>query len=108
MASDTVSLGPVAGGVEQRVPGAELDPRPAVGLAGGLLGAVDCLPPRVHHRLGVALREDVLEAAAPARRELPGPGVLEQELDCLRRVLLVRADHAARAALDPAGRIEAR
>ena len=34
--------------------------------------------------------------------------ILEQELDRLGRVLLVRADHAARAALDPARAVDAR
>ena len=42
------------------------------------------------------------------RAQQPGRGVLEQELDRLGRVLLVRADHAARAALDPAGAVHAR
>ena len=40
-------------------------------------------------------------------RAAPGAGVLEQQLDGLGRVLLVRADHAARAALDPAGAVDA-
>ena len=39
--------------------------------------------------------------------EPSGGDVLEQELDGLGRVLLVRADHARRAALDPAGAVDA-
>src|SRR5205085_9219307 len=39
--------------------------------------------------------------------ELSGARILEQELDGLRRVLLVRADHARRAALDPARGVRA-
>src|SRR5262249_13035877 len=43
-----------------------------------------------------------------AALELPRRRVLEQEVDRLGRVLLVRADHPARAALDPAGAVDAR
>ena len=40
--------------------------------------------------------------------EPAGSGILEQELDRLGRVLLVGADHAGGAALDPAGDVDAR
>src|SRR5204863_393132 len=42
------------------------------------------------------------------RLEATCGGVLQQELDRLGRVLLVRADYARRAALDPAGAVDAR
>ena len=45
---------------------------------------------------------------ALAGREHVGRGILEQPVARLRRILLVRADHAARAALDPAGDVDAR
>ena len=76
-------------------------------LAGAALGAVDRLPPGVENRLDPSLGEQRLECSVPARRQLAGAGVLEQELDSLGRVLLVGADDAARAALDPAGRVQA-
>ena len=46
-------------------------------------------------------------SSPPDRVEQPGAGVLEQPLGRLGGVLLVRADHAARAALDPARAVEA-
>ena len=54
-----------------------------------------------------ALGEQLLELAAARVASSPARGVLEQQLDRLGRVLLVRADHAARAALDPAGAVDA-
>ena len=65
--------------VEERVPARELDPRPAVRLAGAPLGLVDRLPAGVEDRVGAALREQLLERAAAARRQLAGAGVLEQQ-----------------------------
>src|SRR5262245_8837119 len=40
------------------------------------------------------------------RLEPTGGGILEQDLDGLGRVLLVRADHSGRAALDPARTVD--
>src|SRR5207244_1589397 len=95
---------------EQLFPGAELDPRPAERRPAFPLRRVDRLPARVGHARDAALREELLErlVARPlGPAQPPFPRVLEQQLDGLRRVLLVRPDHAARAALDPAGAVDA-
>src|SRR6185437_16692080 len=83
----------------------ELEARPPEGLAPAPLVRVDRLPARVLDGGDAALHQQVVELAARGTDELSGLRVLEQQLDRLGRVLLVRADHAARAALDPAGRV---
>src|SRR5581483_9943682 len=94
--------------VEQLLPGAELDSRATEGLAARALVPVDRLPPRVGDDLEAALLEQRLQPLVRLAGEQPGPRVLEQELDGLGRVLLVRPDHAGRASLDPAGDVEPR
>ena len=93
---------------EQLVPRAELHARAAELLAGGSLELVDRRPARIEHEPNAAVeqeRVDLLRASPLARCRAQ---ILEQELDGLRCVLLVRADHAARAALDPARHVDAR
>src|SRR3954466_3539344 len=100
-------MGRNPGGLEQLVPAAELDPGAAERLAGGALALVDRRPAGVDDGACAMLDEervDVRRGAAVARRVAQ---VVQEQLDRLRRVLLVRADHAARAALDPPGRVDA-
>src|SRR5438552_1956838 len=85
---------------EQAFPAGELDPRAAVWLAARALVLVDCLPARVLDEVDTAFPEEVLEVLVLVGEDA-GARVLEQELDGLRGVLLVRPDHAARAAFDP-------
>src|SRR5262249_47515660 len=85
---------------EELLPGAELDPWTTLLLPAGLLDGVDRLPARVRDRGNAALREQLVDRARVVREETR-TSVLEQELGRLGRVLLVRADHARRAALDP-------
>ena len=90
----------VARGVEQLVGRRELHPRAAVRLAGGLLDAVDRLPPRVGHVVGLALGQQLLERVAARVGGLvqaPGVEVLEQRVDRLLGVALVGADDPGRA-----------
>src|SRR5262249_25152223 len=98
---------PGGGAAEQLVPGAELDARLSVRLAERALVLVDRLPARVLDEGQPALDEQVLEIAL-ALRQHAGGGVLQQVLGRRVRVLLVGADDAARAALDPAGAVEPR
>src|SRR2546423_5597561 len=96
------------GGVEQLRPGAELDAGAPEGRAAGALARVDRLPAGVLDVLDAAFREQVLQH--PLARDYADaalPGVLEQQRNGLRRVLLVRPDHAGRPALDPAGTVDA-
>ena len=93
---------------EQLVPGAELHARAAQLLAGGALGRRSPASPRRRRRRRRARRAARRRSARRRRvRGSAGRGVLEQQLDRLRRVLLVRADHAGRAALDPARAVDA-
>src|SRR5688500_7394524 len=87
--------------LEQLLPGAELHAWAAVRLARRTLGRVDRLPACVENVLDAALDEELLEVVPRGRRQQTCPCVLEQELDRLRGVLLVRADDATRPALDP-------
>src|SRR5213075_215279 len=88
---------------------AELDAGTAEPVAGGPLGLVDRAPARVEHPPNAPLVEQGVHVAC-ARVRPPQPSRLrvgEEQLDRLGRVLLVRADHARRAALDPAGAVDA-
>src|SRR5204862_7998384 len=64
---------------------------------------VDRLPARIRDEVGAPPTQQVLELAA-FTLEHAGRGVLEHALARLGGVLLVRADHAARPALDPTRR----
>src|SRR5687767_5161451 len=97
-----------AAGCEELLPAAELDARAAMRLPGGALREVDRLPARVQHRLESALGEHLLERPLLAGRQEPSLRIVEQLLDGLGRVLLVRADHPGRASLDPAGAVHPR
>src|SRR5439155_14160123 len=93
--------------LEQLVPRAELHPRAAELLAGGSLVVVDRRPARVHDETRHAAREeavDLLESDVLARSIAQ---VFEQQPNRFRCVLLVGADDAARAPLDPPRRIDA-
>ena len=96
-------------GVEQLVPGAELDARPAVRLAARALELVDRRPAVVSTNgraaLGEQLRRGRRSPRAAAGRRAASSSSSD---DGLGRVLLVRPDHAARAALDPARAVDAR
>src|SRR5437868_471367 len=97
--------------VEQLVPRDELHARPAERLAARALERVDRLPAGVDDAASAAFVEDRVDSlGCPAGvvRETPGADVLEQQLDGLRRILLIRADDAARAALDPARAVRRR
>ena len=60
------------------------------------------------HRLHAPLGEEIRDIGVVLPPEQPCRSVLEQELHRLGRILLVGADHAARAALDPAGAVHTR
>src|SRR5205823_8572313 len=95
---------------QQLVPRAELHARPARLLTGCPLQVVDRRPAGVLDDAQAALREQRIDGGGGRlglRLEPSRGGVLEQELDRLGRVLLIRADHARRAALDPAGAVDA-
>src|SRR5205823_11053667 len=97
-------------GGQQLVPRAQLDPWPAGRLAGGTLDLVDRRPAGVLDHANAAFGEELVDRPGTRvglRRQPAGGGVLEQELHGLGRVLLVRADHPRRAALDPAGAVDA-
>ena len=96
-------------GLQQLLPGRQLHARAAERLAGTALGRVDRLPAGVVDVLAPCSASNSSRDSAPpcAGRAVPARGVLEQQVDGLGRVLLVRADHAARAALDPAGDVGA-
>src|SRR4029453_18902622 len=89
---------------------AELDARAAMRFAGLDLGGVDRLPPLEGDVFGLALGEQALDRAAVDRqlriRELLRLQVLEEAIDRLLSVLLVGADHAGGAPLDPADRVK--
>ena len=99
-------LAPAAGLDELGQPD-ELDARAAVRLARPRLVLVDRLP-AVPRRRRPGARVAQPGARSPRRRrraglvQPPGLGVLDDPRDGVGRVLLVRADDAARAALDPA------
>src|SRR3954463_14411772 len=96
---------PLSGGspsrFQQVLPGRQLHARTAPRLARGPLGGVDRLPPRVLDPVHALALEERLERSRRRTGKPARARVLQQELDGLRRVLLVRADHAARAAFDP-------
>ena len=85
----------------------ELHPRPPERLAAPRSARRSPPSPRTRRTARRARR--AAPRASPSRGccELPGARVGEQLLDGLRGVLLVRADHAARAALDPARAVRA-
>src|SRR5262249_27060840 len=85
---------------EQLFPADELHARAAVRLAERALMGIDRLPAGVFDERQAALHQESLEVALPAG-EQAGVGVFEHVLDRLGGVLLVGADDAARAALDP-------
>ena len=98
-----------ARGGEELVPGAELHARTAEGSPAARSTASIASQP-AYTRLDAAGREPsrrARRAGLPTARQSPAR-VLEQQLDRLGGVLLVRADHAGRAALDPAGAVNAR
>ena len=87
----------------------ELHARAAVGLAERLLVGVDPLPARVVDVLGSALVDEGLEVVVDRRcGQTTGLEVLEQRVDGLVRILLVRTDDPGGPALDPARRVHAR
>src|SRR5918996_689576 len=91
--------------LEQLFRGSELHPRPALRLAGGLLGAVDRLPARVAHVVGLALVEQLLEGVAARVGRLLQAARVQVLQDCVHGLLgvaLVGPDDPGRAALDPA------
>src|SRR5476651_1259784 len=71
------------------------------------LVAVDRLPAVVLDEIDAALPQDPFDSFARNAREEPRLGVLDQQLDGRCSVLLVRTDHAARAALDPTRAVDA-
>src|SRR4051794_29395245 len=100
--------GGAARGLEQVVPARELDARAAELGAAGALDGVDRLPAGVDDGLGAAMAQE--DERCVGRRRVSEPSrarVLQQQLDRLRRVLLVRTDHAARPTLDPASAVDA-
>ena len=88
------------------VPSAELHARPAhsspaARSAASIASHPDCVTTGTPRSASSA---SIADASRPARA--CRPRVLEQELDGLGRVLLVRPDHARRPALDPAGAVD--
>ena len=71
------------------------------------LDRVDRLPARVRDDLDAALARSASIDPVRPRTRGRGAGILEQEVDRLRGVLLVRPDHPRRAALDPARAVDA-
>src|SRR5688572_20882772 len=96
-----------AGRGEELVPAGQLHSRSAVRLAPRALDCVDRLPARVHDDLDATAGEQLFERPAVALGKPTRSRVLEEQLDRLRSVLLVRADGARRSAFDPSGAIEA-
>src|SRR5262249_55945972 len=95
-------------GVKQPPPAAELPPRPPVRLSPPLLDGIDQLPPCVGHDIDPALSQELVERVlAPGRKPLR-KRVLEEGVDRLGRVLLVRPDAPRRVALAPSGAVETR
>src|SRR4029453_8865305 len=96
---------------EQLVPGTQLYARPTGFLSGRPLDLVDRRPAGVLDDTHAALCEQRVDGGGGRfrlRLKATCGGVLEQELDRLGRVLLVRADYTRRAALDPAGAVDTR
>src|SRR4051812_20627830 len=98
------------GGLDHLFGPAELDARAAVRLAGLDLGGVDRLPALERDVIGLALVEQGLDRAAVGGqiglRHHARLEILEELVDGLLRVLLVRADHAGGTALDPPNCVE--
>src|SRR5215208_4633702 len=98
----------LARGLQQLLGPRELHAWAAFGLPRGALGAVDRLPARVGHVVGLALVQELLERVGVGFRgiqQAAGGSVLQQRVDRLLRVALVGADDPARAALDPADHV---
>src|SRR5581483_8916683 len=92
------------GGPQELLPRGQLHARSVARLPCGALGRVDRLPARVLDELDVLRPEHrVQRRGSVGSSEAAAACVFEQSLHGLRGVLLVRSDHAARAALDPAG-----
>src|SRR5258705_425362 len=96
------------GCLEQLCPGDELHTGATELLAGCALELVDRRPAAVDDRAHAALDEQPIEVLGGSIVPRRVAEVFEQQLDCLRGVLLIGADHAARAALDPPGDVDAR
>ena len=98
-------------GRQELVPGAELDARAAVRLAARCAPSAS-IASQPAYRTTSTPRSASSVVDAPLRPPRSGSSagtrVLEQQLDRLGRVLLVRPDDAGRAALDPAGAVDAR
>src|SRR6266700_242940 len=92
-------------GLEQPLPRGQLHARAAERLAGGAFSGVDRLPALVLDVVDAALVEQLLQRRRSRAGDTTRAHVLEQRLDRLGRVLLVRADDAARASFDPAGAV---
>src|SRR5215471_622547 len=97
----------VSGCSEQIVPPAELHPRSSEGFSHRAFGSVDGVPALVRHDLHTTFDEQAVDPLGRAAGQPTRARILEQELDGLRRVLLVRPDDAARSALDPACAVHA-
>src|SRR5262245_5577861 len=96
------------GRCEQFVPAHELHARTALLFAARTLEGVDGLPTRVQHGVDPARDQELVDGSASTLGQPAAARVLEEELDRLRGVLLVRSDHAGRAPLDPPGAVETR
>ena len=88
-------------------PAAELDARAARAAPERPLALRRSPPSRRSRRRRRRAAPEARRALRPPLRSSAGLRVVEQRLDRLGRVLLVRPDDAARAALDPAGAVEA-
>ena len=90
---------------EQLVPARRASPAAGRAAPGGPLVRVDRLPARVLDEGHAAPDEQRLEVALAAAQSSPRAASSSSRSTVSVGVLLVRADHAARAALDPAGAV---
>ena len=74
-------------------------------LAGGGLDRVDRLPALPRHHVRRARLDEALDVVGDRLVHAAGGHVLDDLVDGVQGILLVRSDHARRAALDPAGHV---